>query len=76
MSKKDYKAPYQAIGTELINNYNALSEFKLFDNRHDKPIFRMFQCMQCNESFKRSQGVLFISGFYCHKDNPANWSVV
>jgi len=35
MSKKDNKAPYLPIGTELNNNKYALSEFKLFDNRQD-----------------------------------------
>lgn len=34
--------------------------------------FRMYQCRVCKKSFKRSQGVLFISGFFCDEHNPCN----
>jgi len=40
-------------------------------NKKD-PVFRMFKCVVCKQSFKRSQGVLYISGFFCDEHNPAN----
>lgn len=38
----------------------------------DNKVYRMLQCMTCKQSFKRSQGVLLLSGFYCDEHNPCN----
>lgn len=41
-------------------------------NTSNEPVFRMYQCRVCKKSFKRSHGVLFISGFFCDACNPCN----
>jgi len=69
---KNSKAPEASNNQGNINNRDIV--FGEYIPSHDeKPVFRMFQCMTCKQSFKRSEGVLLISGFRCYADLPDTW---
>jgi len=82
MLEKDKKPRTQATGTELSNNKNdsiLLNNIYFADipdsfdgetGLKTEPIYRQYKCRICHESFKRSQGTLLISGFYCNNHNP------
>lgn len=57
---------------ELTNYTIDLLGNKLYDEVSYS--VRKFQCRVCKGSFKQSQGVLFISGFYCDNHNPKRFS--
>jgi len=54
------------------DQYN-IEGYKVIDARNEY-VVRMFQCRTCKQFFKQSQGVLFISGFFCDDHNPKRFS--
>jgi hypothetical protein len=72
MNKKERSVHNVSRHCEQLNKYNTdLLGNKLTDDVACS--VRMFQCMVCKETFKRSEGVLLISGLYCFVDVPDTW---